>query len=271
MGPLVADDLRISDKRYGLTLPLLQCGSCGFVYARRDSLPRLTELYSQLDDAEYGESVEGRRRQMAHLLRWVVAGTRRRGRLLDVGAASGILLREAEALGFDAVGVEPSRHLAARARAEGLEVHTGVLPQPAIEATTFDVVTLVDVIEHVDDPLDLLARCRRHIAAGGSLVVVTPDRGSVAARLLGRRWWHRRLAHVSYFDQSTLTAALERSGFVPERWGRPRWYFPVGYLATRVLQYLPWGRRASGRSVSGGGLVVPLNLRDSFAVVARPV
>jgi SAM-dependent methyltransferase len=268
---LTPEDLRISDKRYGLTLPLLQCDGCGFVFAPRKSLPALTALYAELDDAEYGASAVGRHRQMAHLLRWATADLPRSARLLDVGAASGILVSEAIALGFESVGVEPSRPLASRARADGLDIHEGVLPHPALAGATFDIVTLIDVIEHVDDPLGLLEQCRRHLAPGGRLVVVTPDRGSVAARVLGARWWHRRLAHVSYFDRTTLTAALRRSGLEPDRWARPRWYFPVGYLFTRVLQYVPGLRRstATAERDKTGGLVIPLNLRDSYAVVAR--
>lgn len=266
--PLVVDDLRISDKRYGLTLPLVRCGSCGFTFAAGTSAAELAALYGELDDVEYGASAAGRRKQMAHLLRWVVAGSAERGRLLDVGAASGVLVEEASASGFDAVGVEPSRPLAQRARDAGQQVLTGTLPHPELDGQEFDVVTLVDVIEHVDAPIDLLERCRAQLRAGGRLVVVTPDSRSVAARVLGRRWWHRRLAHVGYFDRSTLTRALGEAGFAPERWARPRWYFPVGYLVARVLQYVP-GARGRADAVPTSTLLVPLNLRDSLAVVAR--
>jgi SAM-dependent methyltransferase len=270
---LTPGDLRISDKRYGLTLPLVRCDACGFVFATHKSLPALTGLYAELDDAEYGASAAGRHRQMAHLLRWATTDLPRSARLLDVGAASGILVSEATALGLESVGVEPSRALARRARADALEIHEGVLPHPALAGARFDIVTLIDVIEHVDDPLGLLELCRRQLAPGGRLVVVTPDRESVAARVLGARWWHRRLAHVSYFDRTTLTAALRRSGLEPERWDRPRWYFPIGYLLTRVLQYVPGLRRDTATTndgdVTGGGLLVPVNLRDSHAVVAR--
>jgi SAM-dependent methyltransferase len=241
------------------------------VYARREGLPELTELYAQLDDVEYGASEEGRRRQMTHLLRWATRGLASGARILDVGAASGLLVREASALGFRAVGVEPSYPLAARARADGIEVHDGVLPNAALGDEPFDFVALVDVIEHVDDPLALLRECAHVLAPGGRLLVVTPDRSSAAARLLGRRWWHRRLAHVGYFDRSTLTNALARTDLSPERWCRPRWYFPVGYLVTRVRVYLPARLRGSDADGTAATtrMVVPLNLRDSLAVVAR--
>ena len=267
---LTSDDLRISDKRYGLTLPLQQCDACGFVFARHEGLPELTALYAQLDDVEYGASEEGRRRQMAHLLRWATRGLAPGASILDVGAASGLLVREASAQGFRAVGVEPSLPLAARARADGIEVHSGVLPNAALGEARFSFVTLVDVIEHVDDPLALLRECAAVLEPGGRLLVVTPDRRSVAAKLLGRRWWHRRLAHVGYFDRTTLTDALARVELTPERWCRPRWYFPVGYLVAHVSVYLPARLRPTdAHTVSTPRLVVPLNLFDSLAVVAR--
>lgn len=263
------EDLRISDKRYGLSLPLRQCLSCGFVFTSRTSLPDLTALYRGLDDPEYETSEYARRRQMTHLLRSVRRDIRPPARLLDVGAASGLLVEEATRLGFDAVGIEPSRHLVDRARAAGLPVHEGVLPHDALDGECFDALTLVDVIEHVDRPLELLRQCRRSIVPGGHLLVVTPDRRSVAARVLRRRWWHRRIAHVCYFDRPTLTAALHEAGFRPVRWTRPRWYLPVGYLYQRILEYVPRTKAIARRAPAAVRVVVPFNLRDSYAVVAR--
>jgi SAM-dependent methyltransferase len=165
--------------------------------------------------------------------------------------------------------VEPSGPLAAAARAEGLDVREGVLPQASLDGVTFDIVTLVDVIEHVDDPLALLRQCRAQLEPGARILVVTPDRSSVAARVLRDRWWHRRIAHVSYFDRATLTDALRRTGFEPQRWTHPRWYLPAGYLFTRALQYVPVLRDRAGRGDGGGRVIVPFNLFDSLAVVAR--
>ena len=64
--------------------------------------------------------------------------------------------------------------------------------------------TLVDVIEHVADPLALLRGARDYVAPGGLVLLVTPDVDSVAARLFGKRWWHLRLAHVGYFNRRSL-------------------------------------------------------------------
>jgi len=272
-GPIVPDDLAITDRRYGTTLELLEC-PCGFRFADPASLPDLDALYGALDDPAYEEGADARGAQLRALLARVLPCAPGAHSLLDVGAASGLLVAEARARGMAAVGVEPSESLAARARDDGLEVHTGVLPMPALDGRRFDVVTLVDVIEHVADPIALLRAARAHVEAEGVVLVVTPDIASVAARALGKRWWHLRLAHVGYFDRATLADALTRAGFTPVRWWRPGWVFEVGYLAERLSSYVPLIERSVARLVDRDAppvhWTVPLNPRDSLAVIARP-
>ncbi len=268
------DDLRITDARYGLTLPLAECGACGFRFAMGEALPALESLYAQLDDPGYEESSPARETQMAWLVRLARESHPQARTALDVGAAAGLLVSAAGSAGLEATGVEPSAALAAKARSEGHDVRTGVLPHSELAGHRFDVVFLVDVLEHVDAPIALLARCADAMQPDGRLVLVTPDGRSMAARLLGRRWWHYRIAHVSYFDRRTLARALERAGLRAERLQRARWFFPIGYLATRLEQYLPvaWLNRLVRRTPGLRRIydwIVPLDLRDSFAVVAR--
>ena len=271
---LSPEDLRITDKAYGATLALSRCERCGFIFADGDELADLTALYGRLEDPAYETTREPRRLQMQALLRWARAESPRARTLLDVGAGAGVLVSEARRHGLDAVGVEPSVALASRARHDGAAVLQGTLPHPELERRTFDLVTLVDVIEHVADPVDLLRECARRTAPGGVVLVVTPDVHSVAARVLGRRWWHFRPAHVGYFRRETLAAAAARVGLEPRRWTRPSWYFPVSYLAERLAEYLPVeavNRVAARRRVLRAlyARVIPLDLRDSYGVLLR--
>lgn len=266
---LSPDDLAITDSRYGTTLQLVQC-RCGFRFADPRAVPDLVALYEALDDQAYRETADVRRVQQRTLLEQLRRHRPDATTLLDVGAANGLLVEEAARAGMHAVGVEPSRVLAAEARDRGLEVHEGVLPHLALSAARFDVVTLVDVIEHVVDPVELLRLARAQLTDDGCVLVVTPDIASLAARALGRRWWHLRLAHVGYFTRATLTRALAAAGLVPVRWWRPGWVFEVGYLVERVGTYVP-GVGGIATSHAESPLMqraVPLNLFDSLAVIA---
>lgn len=274
-GRLRPDDLRITDSYYGRTLALLTCGECGFMFANADELADLTALYEALQDPEYEETQDDRALQM----RWILSLARKARpgarTLLDVGAGTGLLVAEAARAGLDAIGVEPSRSFTQVARRHGATVLQGVLPHPAFSDRRFDVVCLIDVIEHVADPLMLLRDCQRALTPEGVLIVVTPDVGSALARLLRNRWWHFRVAHVGYFNRRSLHRALHLSGLEVEREYHARWCFRVRYLAKRLTRYLPfvgWINRAASRWRLLNWLcsrVVTLNLRDSFLLIVK--
>jgi SAM-dependent methyltransferase len=272
---LVPEDLRITDDRYGVTLALWRCRRCEFIYSDAGEVAELVSLYSRLDDPAYEEGEVSRKLQM----RWLVerAWKARPGArsLLDVGAAAGLLVKEAGQAGLLAEGVEPSHSLVQAGCAAGLTLHEGVLPHPDLTGHRFDVVTLVDVIEHVADPLALLRSARESVEPDGLVLLVTPDVDSAASRLFGKRWWHLRLAHVGYFNRRSLDEAVRVTGFETEEEFRARWFFEVGYLADRMVQYLPvgWLNRAV-RATPGlralYDVVIPLNLGDSFVRLLRP-
>jgi SAM-dependent methyltransferase len=114
-----------------------------------------------------------------------------------------MLVERALAMGYQAEGIEPSIYLQALAMAREIPVRRGVLPNDGLVGP-YDVITLIDVIEHVSDPVALLENARDILAPAGVLVIVTPDVGSIAARVFGSRWWHYRVAHVGYFNRANL-------------------------------------------------------------------
>jgi 2-polyprenyl-3-methyl-5-hydroxy-6-metoxy-1,4-benzoquinol methylase len=274
---LVPDDLQITDRRYGVTLSLWACRACGFIFAHDDEVQELLSLYARFADPGYEESQETRALQMGWLLRTAQAVHPTAVSVLDIGAGMGLLVAAAQRMGLQAVGVEPSQALVERARAvHAVALRHGVFPHASLTGHTFDLIFLVDVLEHVSAPVALLRDCAAALNPGGFVVVVTPDVGSVAATLLGQRWWHFRLAHVGYFNQRSLTRASQAAGLAIVQQQRARWFFPVGYLAERLAVYLPlgglnrWARRGPRRRWLYDR-VVPLNLHDSFVVcLQRP-
>ena len=272
---LTSVDLKISDSHYGRTPRLVECRRCGFRYADPVPAPDLVALYSDLIDPEYREGSEGRIRPFRSILRRALALRRGARTVLDVGAGIGLLCQAAGELGLEAIGVEPSRWAVEVANGQnGVRVLPGVFPHPELAGRRFDVVTLIDVIEHVGDPVGLLRGVAAALAPGGVAVITTPDAASLAARLMGRRWWHYRVAHICFFDARTMGRALGRAGLEEAFRERYRWVFSVEYLATRLERYLPVGavrrglqRVAPGRRLLGSS--VPVNLRDSWTYYAR--
>ncbi len=265
-GVMRSEDFAISDSHYGRTAAVYQCAGCGFLEC--PDVPDVVPFYEDLEDPAYVESRPSRVLQSRALLRTIarLTGQRLEGlRLLDIGAGSGPLVEAALAMGVRAEGVEPSRWLCEYARRSGLPVHHGVLPHPEAPGP-FDVVSLIDVIEHTTSPLDMLGRAVEVLAPGGVVVIVTPDVSSIAASLLGWRWWHYRTAHVGYFNRRTLARLCTRAGLTAGPSVRPGWVLPLSYLVARVGRYLPF-RLPTGALF--GSIAVPFNLGDSILLVAR--
>ena len=258
------DAMRITDAHYGVTADIFRCEKCGFLEC--PNLENVLNLYAEMSDEGYEETRETRARQARTLLK-IISGYKKGGRLLDVGAGSGILVEEARLLGFDASGIEPSGPLQKTAVERGLPVKHGVLPHSDITGA-FDIVTLFDVIEHVSDPIQLLRELKNAMAPDGICAIATPDLNSIAARLMGWKWWHFRVAHIGYFNASTLNLALESAGLRVKSLTRPTWYFPASYLAERAIGYLPPALRVRVPSIMDR-VVVPVNLFDSILVVCE--
>jgi SAM-dependent methyltransferase len=254
---------RVTDANYGQCAAVYQCAACGF--RQCSDFSDVLSFYQAMDDLGYEASRAPRALQAERLLQ-SVSRYRPGGRLLDIGAGSGILVEVATRLGYRAEGIEPSEWMVRSAAAHGLKIQAGILPHEEITGP-YDVVTLVDVIEHVSDPVELLVQARSVLASDGIGLVITPDVASVAARVMGKHWWHYRMAHICYFERDTLLAALRHADLEPIAIFRPSWYFTADYLIQRLGAYLPIVRKMQLPILER--MVVPLNLFDSLGTVFR--
>jgi SAM-dependent methyltransferase len=254
---------RVTDANYGQCAAIYQCAACGF--RQCSDFSDVLSFYQAMDDPGYEASRAPRALQAERLLQ-SVSRYRPGGRLLDIGAGSGILVEVATRLGYRAEGIEPSEWMVRSAAAHGLKIQAGILPHEEITGP-YDVVTLVDVIEHVSDPVELLVQAGTVLASDGIGLVITPDVTSVAARVMGKHWWHYRMAHICYFERQTLLAALRHADLEPIAIFRPSWYFTADYLIQRLGAYLPIVRKMQLPILER--MVVPLNLFDSLGIVFR--
>jgi SAM-dependent methyltransferase len=196
-------------------------------------------------------------------------------RLLDIGAAHGLMLDLAAARGWrDAVGVEPDPTAAKLARDKGHEIICGLLPEALDHvAGQFDVISLLDVVEHFTRPLEELQRLRARLRPGGLIVLVTPDFGGVFRPIMGARWPHLKPnEHLWYFRKGTLRSLLERAGY--------RNIELSPFFKTTSIDYLlaDFSKRTdfSGRLARGARAVMPrfakaplpLYLDELFAVAS---
>ena len=178
----------------GATFPLVECRSCELRFlAVQPDRAGLTELYSpeyferdyrcgRVESSSFGE--EAFRDENRGLLERFARLTAP-GRLLEIGCATGWLLKHARERGWEVQGVELSADAVAHARGLGLEVFQGEVLDAHLPADRFDLVYLGDVLEHVPDAHAVLAEVARVLRPGGHLVLRGPITTHSLARSLG--------------------------------------------------------------------------------------
>jgi SAM-dependent methyltransferase len=146
------------------------------------------------------------------------------GRLLDVGCSGGFFLAHAARRGWRVLGIEPSEQAAAHARALGVEVVEAFVDEVDWNALgRFDAVHLKLVLEHLPDPVAVLADAARHLRPGGVLCVQVPNDFNCLQRAVCRTvpgtppWWVAPPYHVNYFDFASLERLCRRVGLAPVR------------------------------------------------------
>jgi 2-polyprenyl-3-methyl-5-hydroxy-6-metoxy-1,4-benzoquinol methylase len=139
-------------------------------------------------------------------------------RVLDVGCGSGVLLARMKSLGWDVQGVEVDPEAVEAGKRRGVPVRLGTLHEQKFPDNHFDAVHSAHVIEHVYDPVALLAECRRILKPGGTLVILTPNTASWGHRQFGSAWLNLDPPrHLVLFSESTLRQAAEKAGLVVQR------------------------------------------------------
>lgn len=80
------------------------------------------------------------------------------GNILDIGTASGFLLEEAKKMGFEPYGVELSEYSSSIAKKKfgNDRIYNGTLETSPFKESFFDVITMTDLLEHIQDPISTL-------------------------------------------------------------------------------------------------------------------
>ncbi len=257
---------RITHSQRNLVRAVLRCADCGLVFLPQSLA--VTGVYHDGADPYYVEQAEERIVNAHRLLELVPRG----GRLLDVGCACGFLLVAARDRGFEVHGIEASKWASEYARREyGLDVQTGQLDDIEGSTQRYDVAVLADVIEHFTDPRAAVRRLQQMLAPGGRLLILTPDIGSVVARVAGARWWGLLDDHYFYFSRATLARLLESEGFAVERVTALGRQFPLHHWIFKLSQYNDGLQRLVmrlARGIRADTWQISINLLDQMACVA---
>jgi len=96
----------------------------------------------------------------------------------------------------------------------GIDVFTGTVPEAPFADESFDVVTASHYLEHVPNPLEVLATIRRLLKPNGLCLIGTPNVASLNARIFRDCWFPLECPrHLYLYSPATIRRLLEKAGF----------------------------------------------------------
>ncbi|MBI3767340.1 MAG: class I SAM-dependent methyltransferase [Deltaproteobacteria bacterium] len=220
---------------------VLRCARCGLI--RADPLPSIeekvaVETLGYTDETAYPEVrdffknchrdfvddpvIRGMRQTLADLEQ----ALERPGTLLDVGAGTGIFMHLARERGWTTTGVDICPLTADKAAREfDVRITVGSFEQHDFDSQRFDAVTMLDVLEHVYDPLAALRRVHALLRPGGAVFIAVPNQRSLLTAVVdayaraGGPWADKLLLrlyvapHLHYFTPVTIRRLVDTAGF----------------------------------------------------------
>jgi SAM-dependent methyltransferase len=195
------------------------------------------------------------------------------GALLDVGCFGGLFLRNAKLRGFEVVGVEPNTDAVSHVRnLYHFDVRQGSLRSGQFASNHFSAVSLLDVIEHLPDPIVEMRECCRVLRPGGLLLMTTPNvKGLIQQVVRAKRWvsgqpwcpiddvpWH-----LWGFTPETLSICASKAGLEVKE---AAWLEPSPFSSNLGAGSASW-KKVGLRSIAQVSKLV--NRSDRFLLIAQ--
>jgi 2-polyprenyl-3-methyl-5-hydroxy-6-metoxy-1,4-benzoquinol methylase len=208
--------------------PVFKCAGCGFSFTQ--DYPEESEIakfYESDNYISHSDTSEGFSNKIYRFARGLMLRRKqkliqnitglKKGTILDIGSGTGHFVNSMKNTGWKAKGIEINE----KARNFAI-THFGVdisTPDkiPAIEAGSFDCVTLWHVLEHFHDPYKYISEIYRLVKPGAICVIALPNCSSYDAERYKKFWaaWDVP-RHLWHFNPATFRRFSEQTGFMLE-------------------------------------------------------
>ncbi|MFH1537399.1 MAG: class I SAM-dependent methyltransferase [bacterium] len=155
--------------------------------------------------------------------------------ILDVGSGLCVFLYLMKKAGWDGTALDPDPRSVSHAReAVGVKAICGDFPRLEDDIGGFDVITFNKVLEHVEDPVSMLAASGNYLNKGGVVYVEVPDGECAISDGPGRQEFF--IDHFHVFSMASLAFLAGKAGFTVvemERLREPSAKFTLRAFLTR--------------------------------------
>jgi 2-polyprenyl-3-methyl-5-hydroxy-6-metoxy-1,4-benzoquinol methylase len=214
----------------------------------------LSKQYAAYYERRVGDVKDAKNLYFRRLIKSLVRIIRYPERVVDLGAGEGFFAEEfvrifpdARVDVVDQCGVPKASYglLGDRVRAYTSSLEEWLDRPP--ERNCYDLVTALDVIEHVRDPKGFISRISKALLKpGGILMLTTPNSGSVSRMVLGRFWPHYKVEHITYPTPTALRNICREAGLEVVSLRVLIKLLPVGYCLNVLSGFGPEATRRFG-------------------------
>jgi SAM-dependent methyltransferase len=156
---------------FGGRLRLVECGHCGLRYL--NPTPDVRDLTHIYNYDVYEDSTNNNPALMEHFYQTLVRYRPSLHKVIEIGCGTGEFLALLESRGLETAGVEFADS-ATRVKFKG-QLYVGRMEDIAVPSARFDAVLLLNVIEHLSDPIAVLRKIRTMLQPGGLLLLRHPN------------------------------------------------------------------------------------------------
>ncbi len=192
-------------------IDIFECKRCylAFVDQKKTNNLNSQKEYNFDRYKENGEKLRTRFKQIANKIQ----AYKKKGKILDVGAGYGLLSSILYEKGYEIFIIEPNNTAYYLKGKKIRHYRTPVEEFVSKSKTKYDVILLMDVIEHLKDPLTVLKKLRFHLNKKGIVVAQTPNYKSLMAKICKNWSWWMVSDHKFFFSTKSIHVLLKKAGF----------------------------------------------------------
>ena len=139
-----------------------------------------------------------------------------KAKILDLGCAFGNLLSMLDKKGYKTYGLDISQYAIAKARKiTKADLALGdVNKELPYNNNFFDAVFALDIIEHLNSPIEFVHEVARVVKKNGNFFIHTPNINSIFEKIFKEKWFgYRDDSHLYLFNKKNLKFLVEKAGF----------------------------------------------------------
>lgn len=207
------------------TFSAVRCNNCGLVYLNpRPAVSEFETIYPpayhafDFSERDFGVVYKIRSHLEAkRLLSWC-ADLPSDARILDVGCGDGFhlnLLRKYGEKTWTLEGIDLDERAVAMAEKSNLKIHLGTIEKLNLPENIYDLALMIQTIEHLEKPFEVLSAVRNVLKPNGKLVIVTDNTDALDFALFKGGYWggYHFPRHWNLFNRNSLTRLAEKVGF----------------------------------------------------------